>query len=166
MAANHIMERTGVPPNTWLLCLVYVCFLLNHTYNTGIGDVPLNCLTGSPVDISVLLKFFFGSMSTTSKWILSLGHIVSISEHCGRMLTWKILTNNNQKIIYCLLVCPFSNKDQGICCHYWPHHKIQTSRCLWFDQPWHNYTLWWSSWCTITCFQPWISDWMHISYGS
>ena len=58
-AANRIMDRTNAPPHTWLLCLLYVCFLLNHTYCESIGDVPLNHLTGSTVDISPLLCFHF-----------------------------------------------------------------------------------------------------------
>ena len=118
-AANRIMDRTGAPPHTWLLCLMYVCFLLNHTYNASIGDVPLNRLTGSTVDVSVLLKFFFwqrvyykkvnsGFPSESSE---ALGHIVGISEHCGHALTWKILTDDTQQIIYRSLVRPFSNDD-------------------------------------------------------
>ena len=107
-AANRIMDRTGAPPKTWLLCLIYVCFLLNHTYNANIGDVPLNRLSGSTVDISVLLKFFFwqrvyykkvepGFPSESSE---ALGHIVGISEHCGHALTWKILTEDTNKVIF------------------------------------------------------------------
>ena len=53
------MDRTGAPPETWLLCLTYVCFLLNHTFNMTTGNVPLTHLTGTTVDISVLLRFYF-----------------------------------------------------------------------------------------------------------
>ena len=118
-AANRIMDRTGAPPNTWFLCLAYVCFLLNHTYNGSIGDVPLNRLTGSTVDISVLLKFFFwqkvyykkpkAPFPSQSKE--ALGHIVGISEHCGHALTWKILDADTQSIIYRSLVRPYSADD-------------------------------------------------------
>jgi hypothetical protein len=58
-AANRIMDCNGAPPKTWWLCLHYVCFLLNHTFNTCINNVPLNQLTGHTVDISVLLRFHF-----------------------------------------------------------------------------------------------------------
>ena len=37
---NRIMDRVGAPAHTWLLCLSYVCFLVNHTYNATINDVP------------------------------------------------------------------------------------------------------------------------------
>jgi hypothetical protein len=56
---NRIMDRTGAPPSTWLLCLQYTCFLLNRTYNSNISAVPLTRLTGSTLDISVLLRFHF-----------------------------------------------------------------------------------------------------------
>ena len=118
-AANRVMDRTGAPPHTWFLCLTYVCFLLNHTYNVSIGDVPLNRLTGSTVDISVLLKFFFWQKvyykkvdsGFPSESTEAMGHIVGISEHCGHALTWKILTDDTQKVIYRSLVRPYSADD-------------------------------------------------------
>ena len=58
-AANRVLDRTGAPPYTWLLCLQYVCFLLNHTYNENINGVPLQRLNGDTPDISVLLRFHF-----------------------------------------------------------------------------------------------------------
>ena len=27
---NTVMKRSGAPANCWLLCLIYVCYLLNH----------------------------------------------------------------------------------------------------------------------------------------
>jgi uncharacterized protein YllA (UPF0747 family) len=30
-SANLLLDRTGAPSNTWLLCLQYVCYLLSHT---------------------------------------------------------------------------------------------------------------------------------------
>jgi hypothetical protein len=57
--ANRLLDRTGAPANTCLLCLQYVCYLLNHTYSDNIKGVPLNCLTGLTVDISALLRFHF-----------------------------------------------------------------------------------------------------------
>jgi hypothetical protein len=58
--ANRIMDRTGAPSNTWLHCLVYVCYLLNHTYNVTSQGIPLQFLTGTTVDISPLLWFHLG----------------------------------------------------------------------------------------------------------
>ena len=27
---NRVMNRSGAPANCWLLCLIFVCYLLNH----------------------------------------------------------------------------------------------------------------------------------------
>jgi len=58
--ANTILDHSGAPASAWLLCLLYVCFLLNHTYCASINCVPLQHATGSTVDISPLLQFHFG----------------------------------------------------------------------------------------------------------
>jgi hypothetical protein len=95
-AANSIMDRTGAPPKTWLFCLHYACFLLNHRFNTSINNVQLNKLTGNTVDISVLLRFQFWEKVyyksiAKSKFPLhsteKVGNIVGISENCGHALT-------------------------------------------------------------------------------
>jgi predicted Rdx family selenoprotein len=67
MQLNNVVRPLIVPPiaflpvqsNSWLLCLKYVCYLLNHTYNDNISVVLLNQLTGTIVSISVLLRFHF-----------------------------------------------------------------------------------------------------------
>ena len=56
---NRILDRTGSPPSTWLLCLLYVIFLLNHTFCNAINAVPIQRLCGSTPDISTLLCFHF-----------------------------------------------------------------------------------------------------------
>jgi hypothetical protein len=58
-AANRVLDRSGAAPETWLLCLQYVCYLLNHTYNMTTKGVPLTHLAGTTVDISPLLCFHF-----------------------------------------------------------------------------------------------------------
>jgi Reverse transcriptase (RNA-dependent DNA polymerase) len=121
-AANRVMDRTGAPPSTWLLCLMYVCYLLNHTYNDNIKNVPLTALTGETVDTSVLLQFSFwqkvyyrqfgtGFPSASRE---AVGHIVGISEHVGHALTWKILTADTNKIIYRSLVRPCTDEDPNL----------------------------------------------------
>lgn len=117
--ANRIMDRTGAPPFTWLLCLTYVCFLLNHTFNSNIKGIPLTHLTGVTVDISPLLRFHFwqkvyflkeeSSFPSQSKE--GIGYIVGISEHCGPAMTWKILTADTKKIIYRSQVRPATEMD-------------------------------------------------------
>jgi len=117
--ANRVMDRTGAPPYTWLLCLVYVCYLLNHTFNVTVGAVPLTNLTGKTMDISPLLRFHFwqrvyylkedSHFPSESKE--GFGNIVGISEHCGHALTWKILTEDTMKVIYRSQVRPCSKED-------------------------------------------------------
>ena len=112
---NRIMDRTGAPAYTWLLCLKYVCYLLNHTFNPLLNAVPLILLTGITVDISALLRFHFWqkvyymrvdhNFPSTSRE--SLGRIVGISEHVGPALTWIILTDDTQKLIYRSQVRPY-----------------------------------------------------------
>jgi hypothetical protein len=119
---NRILDRTGAPPSTWLLCLQYVCFLLNHTYNSTLGTVPLLALTGSTPDVSVLLRFYFwqkvlykkhtyGFPSTSPE---GLGHIVGISEHVGPALCWKILTADTQQVIFRSQVRPYTDEDPNL----------------------------------------------------
>ena len=38
------MNRSGAPANCWLLCLIYVCYLLNHIACSALdGKIPLLC---------------------------------------------------------------------------------------------------------------------------
>jgi Reverse transcriptase (RNA-dependent DNA polymerase) len=121
-AANRILDRTGAPPYTWLLCLKYVCYLLNHTFNVTTNGVPLTLLTGSTVDISPLLRFHFWQkvyykaveVDFPSNSPEEVGHIVGISEHCGHAMTWKLLTEDTQVVIHRSLVRPFSLDDPNI----------------------------------------------------
>ena len=57
---NTVMKRSGTPANCWLLCLIYVCYLLNHiAYSALDGKIPLLALTGITPDISIILLFTF-----------------------------------------------------------------------------------------------------------
>ena len=39
---NSVMNRSGAPANCWLLCLIYVCYLLNHIVCSALdGKIPL-----------------------------------------------------------------------------------------------------------------------------
>jgi hypothetical protein len=56
---NTILDRSGAPAYTWLLCLMYVCFLLNNTWCEAVDDIPIRMSMGSTNDISPLLCFHF-----------------------------------------------------------------------------------------------------------
>ena len=117
--SNRIMDRVGAPAYTWLLCLTYVCYLLNHTYNETVKDVPLNRLTGTTVDISPLLRFHFwqkvyfkkeeNTFPSESKE--GVGHNVGISEHVGPMMTWKVFTPDTRKVLYRSQIRPYTKQD-------------------------------------------------------
>jgi hypothetical protein len=106
---NIILDRTGSPASLWLLCLMYVCFLLNNTSSQALsGAVPIQVLTGSTNDISPLLQFRwyepvyylvddspFPSDSREKR-----GYFVGIAEHVGHAMTFKVLTDDTRKIIY------------------------------------------------------------------
>ena len=52
------MDRSGAPANCQLLCLIYVCYLLNPIACTALdGKIPLLALTGITPDISIILLF-------------------------------------------------------------------------------------------------------------
>ena len=102
---NNVLDRTGAPAFTWLLCIMYVCFLLNHTYNATVNGVPLTLATGQQADISPLLNFTFwqkvfyrkeedshGNFPSDSPELE--GHWVGIYENIGHRMTYKILTAN------------------------------------------------------------------------
>ena len=57
---NTFMNLTGAPANCWLLCMLYVCNLLNATASPALGGfTTLQALTGQVPDISHFLHFSF-----------------------------------------------------------------------------------------------------------
>ena len=57
---NTLMNLTGAPTHFWLLCLLYVCNLLNVTSSPALGGLtPTQALTGQVPDISHFLHFSF-----------------------------------------------------------------------------------------------------------
>ena len=57
---NTVMNRSAAPAKCWLLCLTYVCYVLNHIVCTALeGKLPLFALTGITPDISIILLFTF-----------------------------------------------------------------------------------------------------------
>ena len=106
---NTAMNRSGAPANCWLLCLIYVCYLLNHIACTALdGKIPLLALTGITPDISIILFFTFYQpvfyatygQKFPSESEERAGYWVGFGEHCGDAMTYKILDHDTQKIIY------------------------------------------------------------------
>jgi hypothetical protein len=121
-ATNCILERTGAPAHLWLLCLRYVCYLLNHTYNMTKDALPLTKLLGSTVDISPLLRFHFwecvydhqSETSFPSDSKEGLRNIVCISEHCGHAHMYKVLTADTEHVIYRSFLQPVTTGDANL----------------------------------------------------
>ena len=54
------MNRSGAPANCWLLCMIYVCYILNHIACAALnGSIPLLDLYGIAPDISIMLLYTF-----------------------------------------------------------------------------------------------------------
>ena len=103
------MNRSGAPANCWLLCLIYVCYLLNHIAFPALdGKIPLFALTGITPDISIMLLFTFYQpvfYATHNQHIPSeiegrAAYWVGFGEHCCDTMTHKLLDHETQKIIY------------------------------------------------------------------
>ena len=57
---NTLTNLTRAPAHCWLLCMLYVCHLLNATASPALGGLtPLQALTGQVPDISHFLHFSF-----------------------------------------------------------------------------------------------------------
>jgi hypothetical protein len=105
---NTLLDRSGSPGYTWLLCLMYVAVLVNLTYNWTIGGIPLQCAEGSTQDINPLLQFYwwepvyfkvddavFQSSSREER-----GHFVGISTNVGHAVTYKILCDKSLTVLH------------------------------------------------------------------
>jgi hypothetical protein len=88
---------------------MYVCFLLNNVAHANLQHwTPLEALTGSTPNISVLLRFHWwekiyykiDDADFPSDSLEKRGRFVGISEHCGHVMTYKILTNDTKIVIH------------------------------------------------------------------
>ena len=111
---NTVMDRTASPPYLWLLCLMWVCFVLNNVTSDIInGNTPLFAATGQVNDISPLLRFSWkepvyyklDESSYPSETKEGRGVFVGISEHVGHAMTFKVLTDDTKKVIYHSELC-------------------------------------------------------------
>ena len=122
---NTVMNRSGAPANCWLLCLIYVCYLLNHIDCSALdGTIPLLALTGITSDIFIILLFTFYQpvfSATYDQHFLSeseerTGYWVGFGQHCGDAMTHKIVDHDTQKIIYRSAVRPKKSST--------PNHRL------------------------------------------
>ena len=62
---NTIIDNMSAPDYTYIIDLIYVWFLLNHTYASGVHGMTITKSTGFITDISSLLRFSFGNQYIT-----------------------------------------------------------------------------------------------------
>jgi hypothetical protein len=105
---NTILDQTGAPAYCWLLCFMYVFFVLNNAFSEVIQSTPLRQAYGTDNDISPMLYFLFyepvyylvdeTTFPFESKELR--GRWVGVSENVGHFLTYKILTDDTRWIIH------------------------------------------------------------------
>ena len=111
---NTIMNTSGSPACCWLLFLQYICVVLNHLASPTLqGICPVQALAGTTPDISFMLHFSFyepvyyridssePDFHFPSSPNGKKGHWVGFADNPGDRLTWRILTEDTQKIIIC-----------------------------------------------------------------
>ena len=108
------MNWRNVDANAWLLCTQWVADVMNHTAEKSLGwRPPLQVLTGQTIDISILLCFLFWDVVYCTRYddtsyrgqVGSVksseirGRFVGFAWNVGHALTFKVLTDDSQKII-------------------------------------------------------------------
>ena len=106
------MNTSGCTACCWLLCLQYICVVLNHLASPTLqGICPVQALEGTTPDISFLLHFSFyepvyyridssePDLNFPSSSNEKKGYWVGFADNQGDSLTWRILTEDTQKII-------------------------------------------------------------------
>ena len=109
---NTVMNTSGCTACCWLLCLQYICVVLNHLASPTLqGICPVQALKGTTPDISFLLQFSFyepvyyridssePDLNFPSSSNEKKGYWVGFADNHGDSLTWRILTEDTQKII-------------------------------------------------------------------
>ena len=94
---NVLMDRTGTPPEMWLLCMLYVIDLHNHIASSNNPNhcTPIQVAFGHQPDISKFLQFHWWQkvlyLSDTHKFpsdtYEGIGHFVGIANHICLLYT-------------------------------------------------------------------------------
>ena len=104
--------------------MLYVCFVLNHTYNVVTNNIPMNIATGSSYDISPLIRFRFwqpvfymyndSDFSTDSTEERE--RFVGIYESIRHQMIFKIISDKSSKIIHLSNIRPANiSLNMNIC---------------------------------------------------
>jgi hypothetical protein len=110
---NSILDQTGAPAYCWLLCLMYVCFVLNNAFSEVIQSTPLCQAYGTDNNISPMLYFSFyepvyylvDETTFPSKSKELRRQWVGVSKNVGHFMTYMILTDDTHRIIHRSNIC-------------------------------------------------------------
>ena len=119
-----MIDCFAVPVYGWFLCMVWACFLLNHSVETSVRTgllTPLMMSNFEMTDISALLVFSFWQpvyvlkdekeCTFPSKSTEVHGCFVGISKHIGHAMTFQILLDDTKEIVHCSLVSSALDPD-------------------------------------------------------
>ena len=111
---NTVMNTSGYLACCWLLCLQYICVVLNHLASPTLqGICPVQALQGTTPDISFMphtsfyepvyyrIEFSEPDFHLPSSSNEKKGYWVGFAANQGDSLTWRTLTEDTQKIIIC-----------------------------------------------------------------
>jgi hypothetical protein len=101
---NHLMDHTNTPPKLWLLCLLYVIYLLNRlSIQRNEWKTPIKAAFGQKPDVSASSLSVGLIRLLPINWNLSIGNqertgcMVCIAGHQGDSITFLVLTTSPNK---------------------------------------------------------------------
>ena len=120
---NTIMDRTGTPPEMWLLCLMFVVFLMNRLSTESLGGItPIEAAFNFKPDTSPLLGFhwwqpiYYDDSRSPSSTIPKTsreksGRWVGVAETKGDLMTYFVLDDETRQVLTRSGVRPKSEQD-------------------------------------------------------
>jgi len=119
---NMLLDRTGAPASMWLLCTLYVIDLHNHLAGGSSDITPIQKAFGYTPDISKFLQFHWWqrvlyrteNVDFPSSTYEGIGRFVGVAENVGDALTYMILTDDTQQVIYRSMVRPLDPKNPNV----------------------------------------------------
>jgi hypothetical protein len=91
---NNALDWLSAPVYTWLLCLMYVCYVLNRTYNETINGIPLTVGTGQLLNFHLWQKVVYRREEESLRYL-----DVSIRQRFGDNQSM-ISSPDVQKVVY------------------------------------------------------------------
>ena len=121
---NMLLDHTGSPADTWLLCTQYAVDLYNHlaSHNLQGNITPIQKAFGYVPDISKFLQFHWwqrvlyesDTASFLSETYKGVGRFVGIAHNIGDVLTYHVLTDDTRKVIARSMVRPLDPNNPNV----------------------------------------------------